>query len=867
MKKMIKLGKVFLLIATVFSYVASPISVLAEEVINSELKPLILNLEANDDGTEYTLSYISANISDYEEDKEYTVKLETTITYTNGDEETVFEEFSINGSDLHNLGSKSLGNPISDIYNAEYVLEVSVYDGTELVYNEELVYENDYVALEGLTGKLEEETNGELSPENEVVGETTVGNYNVTEGKYTQKLGILPGELSPKAEYRVLIKPATIDDEVEYSGVMSSEDLILEVFEGTQTDLTGKLAGTYSYTDSITFEEVDTTGEEIEVENVYTYSYNANLVYGTNNDSLFTDIYEEKAIFMDEYMAVPAKGLMEFDTVITIRELLDGLANTDITLEVLDENGNKIYPEENSNDEVQTVSEELETSVLDNEVKNNYVVKFTNGVTASYTVVVVGDSNSDNEFTQEDLVGVIEGYINEENMPSMDMVISGDETSTEEVGTITYEDVIITNELLKEEPETDREEEDNEKLELVFGEVSEEIYVGDTIEVEVLLNEKVSDEILNVATEDDDTNEVLEFIEGIDGSITLSDNLRIKEITFNEAFTGLYNEEGRIVAVGNAIYKDAVVMTLVLDVVSLGEGKASVGISGSTSKYLNIDEFEDITTEFDVTRKISVNNNLSSLNASVGTFDVEFDKDVTVYTLTVPYDTEKVILSGSLEDLLSTVEGFIEYELTEDKTTAIINVTAEDGTVKTYTVYIIKEDAPVVQVPITYYYSSNNYLKVLEVDGYEIEFDKDTFEYKINVKNDVTSLDIKALAEQTGARVQITGNENFKEGENIVIITVTAENGSTREYKLIVEKEKEEQVVVDIEESNTTEKIVIIVLIVLVVLGLLYLIFKKDEEDELSFEKENDSIKNNKKVNNNEKNINNKVNGNYKKKK
>lgn len=862
MKKMTKLGKVFLLIATVFSYVASPISVLAEEVINSELKPLILNLEANDDGTEYTLSYISANISDYEEDKEYTVKLETTITYTNGDKETVFEEFSINGSDLHNLGSKSLGNPISDIYNAEYVLEVSVYDGTELVYNEELVYENDYVALEGLTGKLEEETNGELSPENEAVGETTVGNYNVTEGKYTQKLGILPGELSPKAEYRVLIKPATIDDEVEYSSVMSSEDLILEVFERTQTDLTGKLAGTYSYIDSITFEEVDTTGEEIEVENVYTYSYNANLVYGTNNDSLFTDIYEEKAIFMDEYMAVPAKGLMEFDTVITIRELLDGLANTDITLEVLDENGNKIYPEENSNDEVQTVSEELETSVLDNEVKNNYVVKFTNGATASYTVVVVGDSNSDNEFTQEDLVGVIEGYINEENMPSMDMVISGDETSTEEIGTITYEDVIITNELLKEEPETDREEEDNEKLELVFGEVSEEIYVGDTIEVEVLLNEKVADEILNVATEDDDTNEVLEFIEGIDGSITLSDNLRIKEITFNEAFTGLYNEEGRIVAVGNAIYKDAVVMTLVLDVVSLGEGKASIEITGNTSKYLNIDEFEAITTEFDVTRKISVNNNLSSLNASVGTFDVEFDKDVTVYTLTVPYDTEKVILSGSLEDLLSTVEGFIEYELTEDKTTAIINVTAEDGTVKTYTVYIIKEDAPVVQTPIVYYYSSNNYLKTLEIEGYEIDFDKLTSEYKITVKDDVASLDIKALAEHNRARVQITGNEGFKEGENVVTITVTAENGDTREYKLVVQKEEKQEVVVDTEKSsNTAEKIVIIVLIVLVVLGLLYLIFKKDEEEIETLVKkdkvESDKNSNSKNVNNNKKNNNN----------
>ena len=68
-----------------------------------------------------------------------------------------------------------------------------------------------------------------------------------------------------------------------------------------------------------------------------------------------------------------------------------------------------------------------------------------------------------------------------------------------------------------------------------------------------------------------------------------------------------------------------------------------------------------------------------------------FDKDVTVYTLTVPYDTESVILSGSLEDITSTVDGLIEYKLTDDKTTANITVVAEDGTIKVYTVYIIKE--------------------------------------------------------------------------------------------------------------------------------------------------------------------------------
>jgi hypothetical protein len=75
------------------------------------------------------------------------------------------------------------------------------------------------------------------------------------------------------------------------------------------------------------------------------------------------------------------------------------------------------------------------------------------------------------------------------------------------------------------------------------------------------------------------------------------------------------------------------------------------------------------------------------------------------------------------------------------------------------------------------------------VDGYELEFDKNTREYKITVNQDVTSLDISALAEDSRSRVEITGNGDFKEGENVVTITVTAENGSVREYKLIVEKE------------------------------------------------------------------------------
>ena len=45
MKKISKLSKILLLIATVFSYLASPISVLADEVIEGSKKPLVLTLE------------------------------------------------------------------------------------------------------------------------------------------------------------------------------------------------------------------------------------------------------------------------------------------------------------------------------------------------------------------------------------------------------------------------------------------------------------------------------------------------------------------------------------------------------------------------------------------------------------------------------------------------------------------------------------------------------------------------------------------------------------------------------------------------------------------------------------------------------
>ena len=804
MKKIMKISKVFLLVATIFSYIASPISVLANEVISL---PLAIDFEAVFDEEGYVDSYKITYDSEndvYDVEKDYKIEYQTTFTYDNENEIPVVSTpliVSLTGEELNNGGSQVF-DPISKYYNGVYELVITVYDDNDIeVYSDNYIY--NYDTFVGLTGKL----NG-VEAEEEINDVSTIGNYDVTLGEiYTQTLNVLTGELSPNGMYRIVYEDGT------YSEVMTGDELRTNEITGTITDLNGKFAGTYSYTDTITIEEL----VEDSVVNTYTYNYEANLECDGDNDAYLNTLYEGMAIFKDGYMIVDAKEYNDAEKVITLGELVSVLPEG-VTISIFDDENQEILFSED---------------VSDDEVKNNYVITFTSGIDVSYIVVVKGDITSDNIFNKEDLFNesednssVLEGYINGDNIPSMDMITlekeveDSEELKREEFGTITFEDIIITNELLKENGNVDKEVQSNENLALTFGELDNEIFVGDIIELDVLVNSENVDE----------------YIDGIDATLTISDNIRLNEIVFNDLFTGTYVND-RVVAIGNELNSGKVVMTLVFDVVN--DGTATVEIDGNVSKFLNITEMDTMIKEFDIIRNVSSNNILSSLKASVGNFDVTFDKDVTVYTLTVPYNTDKVILSGSVEDSSSIVDGLIEYELVEDKTTAIITVTAEDGTVKTYTVYIIKEEAPVV-TPIVYYTSSNNYLKSLSVDGYEIDFDKNTDEYRITVRNDVTSLDISAMAEDYRSRVEITGNEEFEEGENTVIITVTAENGSVKEYKLIVEKEAKKQITPEENNSNNVEKIIIIILIVLVVFGLLYLIFKKDDEEieEVSVNKE-----------------------------
>lgn len=92
--------------------------------------------------------------------------------------------------------------------------------------------------------------------------------------------------------------------------------------------------------------------------------------------------------------------------------------------------------------------------------------------------------------------------------------------------------------------------------------------------------------------------------------------------------------------------------------------------------------------------------------------------------------------------------------------------------------------------------STNKALKELVVENYQLtpEFNSQTTKYSLTLKDSDEKLNIKATPEDEKATVDITGNGDFKVGNNIVKITVTAEDGTARIYTITVSKTNEDGV-------------------------------------------------------------------------
>lgn len=156
----------------------------------------------------------------------------------------------------------------------------------------------------------------------------------------------------------------------------------------------------------------------------------------------------------------------------------------------------------------------------------------------------------------------------------------------------------------------------------------------------------------------------------------------------------------------------------------------------------------------------------------------EFDKDTTEYYLTVDLNTEKIDIETYTDSEKAKVAIYGNENLKEGKNTIEIVVTAEAGNQKTYYIYVKKIDNAKM---------ANANLQTLEIEGASIspKFKKNIYSYNVTIDKNTKKLNILAKPENEKSKIEIVGNSNLKEGENIIKIIVTAEDGTTtRTYKI-----------------------------------------------------------------------------------
>lgn len=184
----------------------------------------------------------------------------------------------------------------------------------------------------------------------------------------------------------------------------------------------------------------------------------------------------------------------------------------------------------------------------------------------------------------------------------------------------------------------------------------------------------------------------------------------------------------------------------------------------------------------------SSNNNLTSLTIKGVTLSPEFSNDVLQYTAKLEDETiTKLEIEAKPEYNKAKVVIEGNDSLHDGENKVVITVTAEDNTTKTYTITVTKgeETLPTNTEPV------DNTLKLSELKiagvNFADGFKPEQYNYELSLNNITESLEITATPNQEGAKIEIIGNQNFKEGENIVTILLTSTDGNeTATYQIKV---------------------------------------------------------------------------------
>ena len=232
------------------------------------------------------------------------------------------------------------------------------------------------------------------------------------------------------------------------------------------------------------------------------------------------------------------------------------------------------------------------------------------------------------------------------------------------------------------------------------------------------------------------------------------------------------NEVNSIVIDATAEYEDAVITGAGMTTLEVGENEIPITVTSESG--------EDRVYTLYVTRNPSSNNYLKELSVSRYSFDSAFDKYTQTYTLGVSYAVDKLDINATPEDRGATVVGSGTVNLTKGVNRLPITVTAEDGSVRTYTIVVKR-----VMIVTSKLWN-------IEAKGYSLDqaFDPDITDYNITVENEVTSLDLIVTKMDPNSNYVIKGNSDFKVGLNkIQVISTSSDEIEKTTYTLTVNRQ------------------------------------------------------------------------------
>ncbi len=252
-------------------------------------------------------------------------------------------------------------------------------------------------------------------------------------------------------------------------------------------------------------------------------------------------------------------------------------------------------------------------------------------------------------------------------------------------------------------------------------------------------------------------------------------------------------------------------------------------VTGNGKRYLNEgnNEYNIVVTASDetsTTYKITIIRDEANDDATLKNLVIEgfvlnpkFKSDIYKYNLEVGKDIEEITIKGEPTYEYAKIYGTGTFRLATGINTYYIKVTAENGNEVKYEVIINKN-------------LGSSKLNSLEIKDYNLEpqFASDIYTYNLTVKNNVNSLDIKALASEDD-QVEILGNEKFKDGKNEIIIRVTGNDKTNTTYKLIVNKlSKEKETIIKKNNILTNVLLIIFIISIIIMASCIFIFIKRN---------------------------------------